>query len=71
MEQLREDATARALVDERRAGALASPASTLLSLEGAHAPTEQDMLNAELAALVESQPEDVATLLRGWLVERP
>ncbi len=24
----------------------------------------------ELAALVERQPEDVAALLRGWLVER-
>ena len=27
-------------------------------------------LRTELASLVEKQPEDVAALLRGWLVER-
>ncbi len=69
VEQLREDATARALADERRAAASLSPASALLGLEGGQR-TEQDTVNAELAALVESQPDDVAALLRGWLVER-
>ena len=28
-------------------------------------------IRQELSALVERQPEDVAALLRGWLVERP
>ncbi len=70
VEQLREDATARALADERRTQAI-SPASALLGLEGGARTGEQDAINAELAALVESQPEDVAALLRGWLVERP
>ncbi len=45
---------------------LESPASALLSLERAQ---DQDT-REELIALVESQPEDVANLLRGWLVER-
>jgi flagellar M-ring protein FliF len=31
---------------------------------------ESDEIRDELAALVERQPEDVAALLRGWLVER-
>jgi flagellar M-ring protein FliF len=63
VEQLR-SATPRA--DDR---SLENPASTLLSLEGGPTTPEQD-LREELIALVESQPEDVATLLRGWLVER-
>jgi flagellar M-ring protein FliF len=63
VEQLRSDAARR---DDR---ALENPASTLLSLEGGPTTPEQDMRD-ELIALVESQPEDVATLLRGWLVER-
>ena len=29
-----------------------------------------DEMRDELASLVERQPEDVAALLRGWLVER-
>ena len=33
--------------------------------------SEADEMRDELAALVERQPEDVAALLRGWLVERP
>ena len=33
--------------------------------------TPSDEMRDELAALVERQPEDVAALLRGWLVERP
>jgi flagellar M-ring protein FliF len=31
---------------------------------------ESAEMRDELAALVERQPEDVAALLRGWLVER-
>jgi flagellar M-ring protein FliF len=45
---------------------LESPASALLSLERA----QDQGTREELIALVESQPEDVANLLRGWLVER-
>ena len=52
--------------DER---ALENPATQLLSLEGPPR-TPEDEMRDELAALVERQPEDVATLLRGWLVER-
>jgi flagellar M-ring protein FliF len=62
VEQLRTDAARR---DE---SALESPASAMLSLESARTP--DDEIRDELAALVERQPEDVATLLRGWLVER-
>jgi flagellar M-ring protein FliF len=32
--------------------------------------SEADDIRDELAALVERQPEDVAALLRGWLVDR-
>jgi len=31
--------------------------------------SEDDEIREELTALVERQPEDVAALLRGWLVE--
>ena len=31
---------------------------------------EEHNVREELSALIERQPEDVATLLRGWLVER-
>lgn len=60
VEQLREDAAVRAAQVE------AAPAVLALEQQDAH-----DDLREELAALVERQPEDVATLLRGWLVERP
>ncbi|MFC7504845.1 flagellar M-ring protein FliF, partial [Nocardioides sp. GCM10030258] len=43
-----------------------SPAVAVL--EAAEA-TEEDSLREDLIALVEKQPEDVASLLRGWLVE--
>ena len=66
VEQLRTDAA------ERAALAAASEAQTtpaLAALERAdHAANEE--LRTELASLVEKQPEDVAALLRGWLVER-
>ena len=48
---------------------LENPASTLLGLEaGPQSP--EDEIRDELVELVESQPEDVANLLRGWLVDR-
>ena len=48
---------------------LENPASTLLGLEaGPQSP--EDEIRQELVELVESQPEDVANLLRGWLVDR-
>jgi flagellar M-ring protein FliF len=63
VEQLRSDQARR---EEERA--IESPATSLLSLEGG--PSGDDAVREELIALVESQPEDVAALLRGWLVER-
>ena len=62
VEQLRSDAARR---EEERA--LENPATALLSLEGGSA---EENVREELIALVENQPEDVAALLRGWLVER-
>jgi flagellar M-ring protein FliF len=64
VEQLRSDAARR---EEERV--LETPATSLLSLEGGPRTPEEEM-REELVALVESQPEDVAALLRGWLVER-
>jgi flagellar M-ring protein FliF len=63
VEQLRADAAARA-------EALEPPATQLLGeLEPPAAPNPADEVRKELNALVERQPEDVAALLRGWLVE--
>lgn len=59
VEQLRLDAA-------NRAPALESPA--LAALEASEVD-EDESLRDELMALVEKQPEDVAALLRGWLVE--
>lgn len=59
VEQLRLDAASRAPV-------LESPA--LAALEAAESD-EDDSMREELIALVEKQPDDVAALLRGWLVE--
>ncbi|WP_254070114.1 flagellar M-ring protein FliF C-terminal domain-containing protein [Pimelobacter simplex] len=59
VEQLRSDAA-------NRTAALESPA--LAALEAAE-QDEDESLRDELIALVEKQPEDVAALLRGWLVE--
>lgn len=61
VEQLRSDAARR-----EEAQALESPATSLLSLEA----SAEENVREELVALVEKQPEDVAALLRGWLVER-
>ena len=60
VEQLKNDAARR---EER---AIENPATALLSLEA----SEEQNVREELIQLVESQPEDVAALLRGWLVER-
>lgn len=64
VEQLRQEAADRSQVVEDTSIALAA-------LEESEAIDEEQALRAELAALVERQPEEVATLLRGWLVERP
>jgi flagellar M-ring protein FliF len=64
VEQLRQDA-----LDRAAAEAAIEPSPAALALESMeHA--ESDEIRDELAALVERQPEDVAALLRGWLVER-
>lgn len=55
---------------ERAAVAQVEPSPALLALESTEQSETEEMLD-ELAALVERQPEDVASLLRGWLVERP
>jgi flagellar M-ring protein FliF len=63
VEQLRADALARAEVQE-------VPAAQLLGeLESTPPPNPADEIREELNALVERQPDDVAALLRGWLVE--
>jgi len=65
VEQLRLDAAERAAATQ----VLENPNPALAALESA-----EDELNREtreeIAALVERQPEDVAALLRGWLVDR-
>ncbi|QCC78161.1 hypothetical protein E2C04_14945 [Nocardioides daphniae] len=63
VEQLRLDA-------QTRAEALPEPNPALAALESAE-QDEVEKMRDELAALVERQPEDVAALLRGWLVEPP
>ena len=59
VEQLREEAASRT--------AVTAPNPAMLALEQQSAA--QDGIRDELAALVERQPEDVANLLRGWLVD--
>ena len=39
------------------------------AIEAPPVEPEEDHIRDELLALVEKQPEDVAALLRGWLVE--
>ncbi|UMG92960.1 flagellar basal-body MS-ring/collar protein FliF [Nocardioides sp. TF02-7] len=60
VEQLRAEAAARAAVE--------APVPAVAALEAVE-PDENAQLQDELRALVERQPEDVAALLRGWLVE--
>lgn len=64
VEQLRNDAAERAA-----AAAALEPSPALAALENADRNAADD-LRRELTHLAEGQPEDVATLLRGWLVER-
>lgn len=69
VEQLRKDAAERAAIQAAAAQALGNPNPALAALEA----TEHDMsdeIRDEIATLVEKQPEDVAALLRGWLVEK-
>lgn len=63
VEQLRQDALNRATAEPAL-----EPSAAVLALESME-HSEADGVRAELAALVERQPEDVAALLRGWLVE--
>lgn len=65
VEQLRNDAAERTAA--ATAAMEASPA--LAALESTDSATDE--MRRELAGLAAEQPEDVAALLRGWLVERP
>lgn len=64
VEQLRRDA-----VERQASQAALEPSPALAALEAAETDVTAE-LRDEIAALVERQPEDVAALLRGWLVER-
>ncbi|WP_182525738.1 flagellar basal-body MS-ring/collar protein FliF [Nocardioides dongkuii] len=63
VEQLRAD-------QARNTAALETTTPAALALEQAELD-EAGQMRHELNALIERQPEDVAELLRGWLVERP
>lgn len=65
VEQLRQEQADRAALAAARRELDAMP--TALALD----PVPSGEVNDELAALVERQPDEVASLLRGWLVERP
>lgn len=60
VEQLRADQAARTPIE--------APAPAVAALEAVE-EAEDDKVRDDLLALVEKQPEDVAALLRGWLVE--
>ncbi|MCX6400739.1 MAG: flagellar basal-body MS-ring/collar protein FliF [Propionibacteriales bacterium] len=67
----REDATSYVVEQLKLESAARMPqidSPAMAALEVAEA-TEEDTLREDLIALVEKQPEDVASLLRGWLVE--
>jgi flagellar M-ring protein FliF len=64
VEQLRQDALERAQAQAM----IEARAPATLALESTE-QSEDESMRDELAALVERQPEDVAALLRGWLVE--
>ncbi|MCF6378241.1 flagellar M-ring protein FliF [Nocardioides KLBMP 9356] len=66
VEQLRQEQAARAAL---QAAPLLDDAPTALAV--APVPDALDEMHDELVALVERQPDEVAGLLRGWLVERP
>ncbi len=65
VEQLRREQAERAAAQQ-----LEIPNAAMLALESAENDLAKEARD-EIAALVERQPEDVAALLRGWLVERP
>jgi flagellar M-ring protein FliF len=65
VEQLRNDAAERAA-----AAAAVETSPALAALESSEQGAADDM-RRDLAQLAERQPDDVATLLRGWLAERP
>jgi flagellar M-ring protein FliF len=67
VEQLRQDQAERLAAAQQQAALETSPAT--MALQRAERDESAEMRD-ELAALVERQPEDVAALLRGWLVER-
>ena len=66
VEQLRQDAIDRAAAQQAE---LESVNHAQLALEAAEID-ESRGIRDEISALVERQPEDVAALLRGWLVEK-
>ena len=62
VEQIRNESASRTAALEH---------AELLALESGDAEeTEDDRLRRELDSLIERQPDDVASLLRGWLTER-
>ncbi|WP_246000242.1 flagellar basal-body MS-ring/collar protein FliF [Nocardioides pocheonensis] len=63
VEQLRLEALERAATQTP-----VEPSAAMLALESME-HSQSDEIREELASLVERQPEDVAALLRGWLVE--
>ena len=65
VEQLRRDALDR---QAHQVALEAAPNAALLALESASTDPSAE-IKGEIAALVERQPEDVAALLRGWLVD--
>jgi flagellar M-ring protein FliF len=67
VEQLRRDALDRQAAE---AAALEAASPAMLALEASEADAATEVRD-EIAALVERQPEDVAALLRGWLVDGP
>ena len=66
VEQLRQEQVARAALQTTP-----SPADAPTALALAPVVEPVDGMRDELVALVERQPDEVAALLRGWLVERP
>jgi flagellar M-ring protein FliF len=64
VEQLRQDASERAA-----AAATLEPPPAVAALDAAEQQAD-DEIKRELAMLAERQPDEIATLLRGWLVER-
>lgn len=64
VEQLRNDAA-------ERSAAVAAAMEASPALAALESTNETDEMRRELAGLAADQPEDVAALLRGWLVERP